>query len=240
MYTDGQGFATGLKPHLAVAGPEGADFYTLYLLPADAEVLRVRRPGYPTTCQSARHRSKPVMRRERVIGSLLRREHDRNSPCSRLQMIQLANISHQSQSHVSAQYHSARGDYAVCLTDEVPRSAYRRGSAVERFPSAGYRRVRPDSWHELLATLASPSASGRRRITQAHLLDYRSPNAFAGLGAESPNRPPGRTGLPDTIVLDECASLRRGSLATRRIPVPQCVPLRLSLIHLTIIQSGRG
>jgi quercetin dioxygenase-like cupin family protein len=39
-YTDGQGFATGLKTHLAVAGPEGGDFYTLYFLPADAEVLR--------------------------------------------------------------------------------------------------------------------------------------------------------------------------------------------------------
>jgi quercetin dioxygenase-like cupin family protein len=47
-YTDGQGFATGLKVHLAVAGPEGADFYSLYFLPADATVLRTpaarRRP----------------------------------------------------------------------------------------------------------------------------------------------------------------------------------------------------
>jgi hypothetical protein len=40
MYTDGQGFATGLKTHLAVAGPGGADFYSLYFLPADADVLR--------------------------------------------------------------------------------------------------------------------------------------------------------------------------------------------------------
>jgi quercetin dioxygenase-like cupin family protein len=40
-YTDGQGFATGLKAHLAVAGPQGADFYSLYFLPADADVLRV-------------------------------------------------------------------------------------------------------------------------------------------------------------------------------------------------------
>ena len=40
MYTDGQGFATGAKTHLAVAGPDGADFYSLYLLPSDADVLR--------------------------------------------------------------------------------------------------------------------------------------------------------------------------------------------------------
>ena len=39
-YKDGQGFATGLKTHLAVAGPTGADFYTLYFLPADATALR--------------------------------------------------------------------------------------------------------------------------------------------------------------------------------------------------------
>lgn len=39
-YTDGQGFATGMKTHLAVAGPGGADFYSLYFLPADADVLR--------------------------------------------------------------------------------------------------------------------------------------------------------------------------------------------------------
>jgi len=39
-YGPGQGFATGLDPHLAIAGPEGADFYTFYFLPADAEVLR--------------------------------------------------------------------------------------------------------------------------------------------------------------------------------------------------------
>lgn len=39
-YTDGQGFATGLKTHLAVAGPAGADFYALYFLPSDADVLR--------------------------------------------------------------------------------------------------------------------------------------------------------------------------------------------------------
>jgi len=40
MYTDGQGFATGVKTHLAVAGPAGADFYTFYFLPADVDVLR--------------------------------------------------------------------------------------------------------------------------------------------------------------------------------------------------------
>ncbi len=45
VYTDGQGFATGLKTHLAVAGPQGADFYTLYFLPSDAEVLRVPPAG---------------------------------------------------------------------------------------------------------------------------------------------------------------------------------------------------
>lgn len=39
-YTDGMGFATGLKNHLAVAGSDGADFYTLYLLPGDADALR--------------------------------------------------------------------------------------------------------------------------------------------------------------------------------------------------------
>jgi quercetin dioxygenase-like cupin family protein len=39
-YQDGQGFATGLNNHLAVAGPDGADFYTFYFLPADEDVLR--------------------------------------------------------------------------------------------------------------------------------------------------------------------------------------------------------
>jgi quercetin dioxygenase-like cupin family protein len=39
-YGPGQGFATGLKVHLAVAGPAGADYYGLYFLPANAEVLR--------------------------------------------------------------------------------------------------------------------------------------------------------------------------------------------------------
>jgi quercetin dioxygenase-like cupin family protein len=39
-YSDGEGFATGLNKHLAVAGPNGADFYTFYLLPGRADVLR--------------------------------------------------------------------------------------------------------------------------------------------------------------------------------------------------------
>jgi len=39
-YEDGQGFATGMDVHLAVAGSNGADFYSLYFLPADATVLR--------------------------------------------------------------------------------------------------------------------------------------------------------------------------------------------------------
>jgi len=39
-YGPGQAFATGLDVHEAIAGPEGSDFYSLYFLPADAEVLR--------------------------------------------------------------------------------------------------------------------------------------------------------------------------------------------------------
>ena len=47
QYGPGQGFATGLDVHEAIAGPEGADFYSLYFLPADADVLRVdaKAPG---------------------------------------------------------------------------------------------------------------------------------------------------------------------------------------------------
>jgi quercetin dioxygenase-like cupin family protein len=41
QYGIGQGFATGLEPHEAIAGPEGADYYGFYLLPANADVLRV-------------------------------------------------------------------------------------------------------------------------------------------------------------------------------------------------------
>ena len=55
-YTDGQGFATGLTTHLAVAGPAGADFYSLYFLPANADVLprtsswRIRRCSQLCAC----------------------------------------------------------------------------------------------------------------------------------------------------------------------------------------------
>lgn len=48
-YTAGQGFATGLDKHLAVAGPDGADFYSLYFLPADATVLRTPPAGESAT-----------------------------------------------------------------------------------------------------------------------------------------------------------------------------------------------
>jgi len=40
QYGPGQGFATGLDVHEAIAGPEGADYYSLYFLSADADVLR--------------------------------------------------------------------------------------------------------------------------------------------------------------------------------------------------------
>ena len=48
-YNDGQGFATGLDTHLAVAGADGADFYSLYFLPADAGVLRTPPAGESAT-----------------------------------------------------------------------------------------------------------------------------------------------------------------------------------------------
>jgi quercetin dioxygenase-like cupin family protein len=54
-YTDGQGFATDLDVHLAAAGAAGADFYTLYFLPADANVLRTPAAGAsadPPRCAS--------------------------------------------------------------------------------------------------------------------------------------------------------------------------------------------
>jgi quercetin dioxygenase-like cupin family protein len=54
-YGDGQGFATGLDVHQAVAGPDGADFYSLYFLPADATVLRTPPTGEsaaPPNCAS--------------------------------------------------------------------------------------------------------------------------------------------------------------------------------------------
>jgi quercetin dioxygenase-like cupin family protein len=49
-YGDGEAFATGLDPHLAVAGASGADFYSLYFLPQDATVLRT--DANPPTCAS--------------------------------------------------------------------------------------------------------------------------------------------------------------------------------------------
>jgi quercetin dioxygenase-like cupin family protein len=52
-YSQGQGFATGLDTHLAVAGPDGADFYSLYFLPADATDLRTPpagESGSPPNC----------------------------------------------------------------------------------------------------------------------------------------------------------------------------------------------
>jgi quercetin dioxygenase-like cupin family protein len=44
-YGPGEGFATGLKVHEAVAGPDGADFYAFYLLPGSADVLRTTEPA---------------------------------------------------------------------------------------------------------------------------------------------------------------------------------------------------
>jgi quercetin dioxygenase-like cupin family protein len=54
-YTDGQGFATGLDVHEGVAGPNGADTYSLFFLPADATALRIPAPGIsadPPPCAS--------------------------------------------------------------------------------------------------------------------------------------------------------------------------------------------
>src|SRR5258706_8693080 len=44
-YVDGQGFATGLNVHEGVAGPAGADTYSLFFLPADANAIRTPAPG---------------------------------------------------------------------------------------------------------------------------------------------------------------------------------------------------
>ena len=49
-YGTGQAFATGLDVHLAVAGPDGSDFYALYFLPEDATVLRT--DASPPGCAS--------------------------------------------------------------------------------------------------------------------------------------------------------------------------------------------
>jgi len=40
VYGPGQGFATGVKVHKADAGSAGAEFYSAYVLPASADVLR--------------------------------------------------------------------------------------------------------------------------------------------------------------------------------------------------------
>jgi hypothetical protein len=55
VYTDGMGFATGLEEHRAWAGPNGADFYSIYFLPADATGLRTPPAGFsldPPNCAS--------------------------------------------------------------------------------------------------------------------------------------------------------------------------------------------
>ncbi len=44
-YTDGQGFATGLDVHMGVAGPNGADTYSLFFLPAGSDAIRTPAPG---------------------------------------------------------------------------------------------------------------------------------------------------------------------------------------------------
>jgi hypothetical protein len=44
-YLPGQGLASGLEVHEGIAGPEGADFYSLYFLPEDAKVLRTDTPA---------------------------------------------------------------------------------------------------------------------------------------------------------------------------------------------------
>ena len=54
-YTDGQGFATGLDVHEGVAGPNGADTYSLYFLPKGSDALRTPAPGIsadPPGCAS--------------------------------------------------------------------------------------------------------------------------------------------------------------------------------------------
>jgi quercetin dioxygenase-like cupin family protein len=49
-YGPGQGFATGLDVHEAIAGPAGADYYGVYFLPADADVLR--NDANPPVCEN--------------------------------------------------------------------------------------------------------------------------------------------------------------------------------------------
>ena len=50
QYGPGQGLATGLDVHEGIAGPEGADFYSVYFLPENADVLRV--DAAPPGCAS--------------------------------------------------------------------------------------------------------------------------------------------------------------------------------------------
>jgi quercetin dioxygenase-like cupin family protein len=49
-YGAGEGFATGTDVHQAVAGSNGADFYSLFFLPADADVVRTNTD--PPVCAS--------------------------------------------------------------------------------------------------------------------------------------------------------------------------------------------
>jgi hypothetical protein len=54
-YGDGQGFATGLDEHIGVAGPTGADTYSLFFLPAGTDALRTPPAGIsadPPRCAS--------------------------------------------------------------------------------------------------------------------------------------------------------------------------------------------
>jgi quercetin dioxygenase-like cupin family protein len=54
-YADGEGFVTGLDVHQGVAGPNGADTYSLFFLPSDAVALRTPAPGIsadPPPCAS--------------------------------------------------------------------------------------------------------------------------------------------------------------------------------------------
>jgi quercetin dioxygenase-like cupin family protein len=54
-YVDGQGFVTGLDEHMGVAGPTGADTYSLFFLPAGADALRTPAAGIsadPPVCAS--------------------------------------------------------------------------------------------------------------------------------------------------------------------------------------------
>jgi len=54
QYKQGEGFVTGLEVHQAIAGPDGVDFYGMFLLPKNADVLRVdaTAPAAPS-CTSA-------------------------------------------------------------------------------------------------------------------------------------------------------------------------------------------